>query len=180
MRGRIPNRLVSVTLLVALTPWCLGCATEIHLQRSAVAAAGEGDGRLLVRVFEDRSERRGELNTRLQVVTELYRVEGRSRTLVHQDRGPRWSVSDLPPGNYELQANSWIDDQGNAQALPFKYKRAFVIRANETAMADVVLADAYNGWVKVVAGAAIVAGAALWLGHEAMRCWRPFAGGRVH
>ncbi len=180
MRGRIPSKSVSVALLVALAPWCTGCATEIQLRRSGVAARGEGNGRLLVRVFENRSERRREFSTRLRVVSELYRVEGTARKLVREEKEPRWAASDLPPGEYELQVNRWIDDQGNLQTLPFKYKGKFAIRANETAMADVVLGDAYNGWVKVVIGAAVVVGLAYFLGHEAMEGWRPLAGGWVH
>ncbi len=170
MRGRIPNRLVSVALLVALAPWCLGCATEVRLQRSAVAAAGDGNGRLLVRVFEDRSERRREVSTHRKVRTELYRVEGKSSKLVRQESDPRWSASDLPPGDYVLQAASWIDDQGNAQALPSKFKKAFAIRANETVMADVVLSDAGKAWGKVAvwvaAGVAVVVVAALSARHH--------------
>lgn len=180
MRGGTPGRLVSAALLVTLAPWCLGCATEIHLQRSAVAARAEGNGRLQVRVFEDRSERRHELSSRLRVVSELYRVEGAAKKLVREETESRWTASDLPPGEYELQVNRWIDDQGTAQVFPFKYKGKFAIRANETAMADVVLADAYNGWVKVVIGAAVVVGMAYFVGHEAMEAWRPLAGGRVH
>ena len=180
MRGRNPSRLLGVALLVALAPWCLGCATEIHLQRSGVAVKGEGNGRLLVRVFENRSERRRELNTHLRVVSELYRVEGKSSKLVREEKESRWTASDLPPGEYELQINRWIDDQGNLQTLPFKYKGKFAIRANETAMADVVLADAYSGWVKVVVGAAVVVGLAYFLGHEAMKDWHPLGGTSFH
>jgi hypothetical protein len=170
MRGRIPSRLVGVALLVALAPWCLGCATEIRLQRSAVAVAGDGNGRLLVRVFENASERRRGVSTRRRVVTELYRVEGKSNRLVHQDSEARWSVSDLPPGDYMLQVNSWVDDQGNAQALPSKFKEAFVIRPNETAMADVVLSGGSKVWGKVAVwvavGVAVLAVAMLSVRHE--------------
>lgn len=170
MRGRIPSRLVGVALLVALAPWCLGCATEIRLQRSAVAIGGDGNGRLLVRVFENASDRRREVSTRRRVVTELYRVEGKPNKLVRQASEARWSISDLSPGDYVLQADSWIDDQGNAQALPFKFKTAFVLHANETAMADVVLNDSSKVWVKVAVwvavGVAVLAVAMLSVRHN--------------
>jgi hypothetical protein len=180
MRGRIPNRLVSVALLTALAPWCLGCATEIRLQRSAVAVAGDGNGRLLVRVFENRSERRREVSTHRKVLAELYRVEGKSSKLVRQESESRWSVSDLPPGDYVLQVNSWIDDQGNAQALPSSFQKTFVIRANETAMADVVLNDSSKVWVKVAVGVVVVVAAAFWSVHEEMSHWHPLAGLSSH
>ena len=180
MRGRNPSRLVSVALLVALTPWCLGCATEVHLQRSGVAVAGAGNGRLVVRVFENASARRHEISTRRRVVTELYRVEGKSNTLVHQDSEARWSISDLPPGDYVLQVNSQIDDRGNPQALPSTHKDAFVVRANETAMADVVLNDSRKVWVKVAVGVVVVVGLGFWLGHEAMKDWHPIGGVSSH
>lgn len=180
MRGWTPNRLVSVALLVALAPWCLGCATEIRLQRSVVAVAGDGNGRLLVRVFENRSERRREVSTHRKVLAELYRIEGKSSKLVRQQSDPRWSVSGLPPGDYVLQVNSWIDDQGKAQTLPSKFHKAFVIRANETAMADVVLNDSSKVGVKVAVGAVAVVGLGFWLGHEAMKDWHPLGGISFH
>jgi hypothetical protein len=169
-----------VALLTALAPWCLGCATEIRLQRSAVAVAGDGNGRLLVGVFENRSERRREVSTHRKVLAELYRVEGKSSKLVRQESESRWSVSDLPPGDYVLQVNSWIDDQGNAQALPSTYKDAFVIRANETAMADVVLNDSSKVWVKAAVGVVVVVAAAFWSVHEEMSHWHPLAGLSSH
>ncbi len=180
MRDRNPSRLVSVTLLVALTPWCLGCATEIRLQRSAMATAGDGNGRLLVRVFENRSERRREASTHRKVRTELYRVEGKSSKLVRQESEAHWSVSELPPGDYVLQTDGWIDDQGNAQALPSKFKTAFAIRANETTMADVVLNDSSKVWVKVTVGVGVVVAAAFWSFHEEMNHWHPLAGLSSH
>jgi hypothetical protein len=180
MRGRNPSRLVSVALLVALAPWCLGCATEVHLQRSGVAAAGDGNGRLVVRVFENASARRREIGTRRRVVTELYRVEGKSKNLVHQDSEARWSISDLPPGDYVLQVTTWTDDRGQAQARPSTYKDAFVVRANETTMADVVLDDSSKVWVKVAVGVVVVVAAAFWAAHEEMSHWHPLAGLSSH
>lgn len=180
MRHRNPSRFVSVALLVALAPWCLGCATEIRLQRSAVTVAGDGNGRLLVRVFDNGSARRHEISTRRRVVTELYRVEGKSNNLVHQDSEARWSISDLPPGDYVLQVSSQIDDRGNPQALPSTYKDAFAIRANETTMADVVLSGGSKVWVKVAVVVVVAVAAAFWSVHEEMKDWHPLGGMSFH
>jgi hypothetical protein len=111
MKGQKPNRFVSVSLLVTLVPWCVGCATEIHFRRSPGAVEGAGGGRLLVRVFENRSDRKHDVNTHRTIVTELYRVEGRPRRSSAR-RGPRWSVSDLRPGEYVLRASRWVDEAG--------------------------------------------------------------------
>jgi hypothetical protein len=180
MSGRIPTRPVSVAVIAALAPWCFGCATEILLQRSGVEAGGMGKGWFQVRVFDSPSGRRRDLGTRLRVVSELYRLEGANQTLVRREEKPRWTASDLQPGTYALRVERWIDDRGSVQALPFKYRGTFDIHANETAMADVILADAHHGWLKFAAGAAVAVGGVYLLGRREMERWRPLGGAWTH
>ena len=161
MRGRIPARLVRAALLAALAPWCAGCATEIHLRQSAGVVEGGGSGRLLVRVYESRSDRSHDLSTHRRVVAELYRVEGKAEKLVREEREPRWSVPDLPPGDYVLQVGRWVDDAGVVQKLRHSQAEAFVIRANETTVADVVLRDPRKAWIGVGIGVGVVVGVAI-------------------
>jgi hypothetical protein len=158
MKGHVPNGLVSAALLVALAPWCAGCATEIHLRQSAGVVEGEGGGRLMVRVFENRSDRKHDMTTNKDVVTELYRVEGKAEALVREEKEPRWSVPDLPPGDYVLRVSRLVDERGVVQT-PFPGQvETFAIRANEMTVADVVLSDPRNAWVRVILGTALVVG----------------------
>ena len=161
MRGRIPARLVRAALLAALAPWCAGCATEIHLRQSAGVVEGGGGGRLLVRVFESRSDRSHDLSTHRRVVAELYRVEGNAEKLVREEKEPCWSVPDLAPGDYVLQVGRWVDDKGVVQKLRHSQDEAFVIRANETTVADVVLRDPRKAWIGVGIGVGVVVGVAI-------------------
>jgi len=180
MRGRIPDRLVSMALLATLASWWPGCATEIHLRQSAGVVEGGGGGRLLVRVFENRSDRSRDVSTRRQIVAELSRVEDKAEKLVREEKAPRWSVPDLPPGDYVLRVSRWVDDTGVVQKLPQSQHDEFVIRANETTMADVVLSDPKKAWVRVGIGAAAVVGVGCVMAYQAMQNWHPLAGLSFH
>jgi hypothetical protein len=141
---------VSAALLVALAPWLAGCATEIHLLQSPGVAGASGSGRLLVRVFEDRSDRRRNVATLKDVVTELYRVQGGSEKLLRDQREPRWSVADLPPGEYLLRATRCVDEFGVVQTSFHEVELKFAVRAGQTTVADVVLKDPKQAWVGVL------------------------------
>jgi hypothetical protein len=171
MRGQIRNRLVSTVLLVALVPWCTGCATEIHLRQSPGVVEGAGGGRLLVRVFEDRSDRSRDLTTRRTIITELYRVEGKAERLFWDERESRWSLPDIPPGNYVLRVARWVDDAGVIQKLPNSRDHQFLIRADETTVADVVLSDPRNAWARVILGTALVVGVSYVVFKEWQSTW---------
>jgi hypothetical protein len=173
MRGRIPDRLVSAALLVALAPWCAGCATEIHLRQSPGAVEGAGGGCLLVRVFDNRSDRKRDVTTHRTIVTELYRVEGKAENLLSEERESRWSVPDMPPGEYVLRVAKWVDEKGVVQKLPHRQDEEFLIRTNETTVADVVLSDPEKAWVKVGIGVVVVVGLSYLLGREMMKNWHP-------
>jgi hypothetical protein len=176
MRGRIRNRLVSRVLLVALAPWCAGCATEIHLRQTAGVAGGEGGGRLLVRVFENRSDRKRDVTTHRTIVTELYRVEAKTETLVREEKGPRWSVSELPAGEYLLRAPGWDDDVGGVRTHHRGHHDHVAIRPNETTVADVVLSDPEKAWVRMGIAAVVVVGVGCVMAYQAMQDWHPLAG----
>jgi hypothetical protein len=150
-----------MALLATLASWCAGCATEIHLRQSAGVVEGGGGGRLLVRVFENRSDRSRDVSTGRQIVTELYRVEGKAEKPVREEKAPRWSVPDLPPGDYVLRVTTWVDDTGVVQKLPQSQHDEFVIRANETTLADVVLRDPRKAWIGVGIGVGVVVGVAI-------------------
>jgi hypothetical protein len=158
MRGHTVNELVSAALLVMLMPWCVGCATEIHLRQSPGVAEGAGGGQLLVRVFDNRSELKHNVTTNKDVVTELYRVEGKSEALVCEEKEPRWSVPDLLPGAYVQRVSRLVDERGVVQTSFSGRVESFAIRANETTVADVVLSDPGNAWVRVILGTALVVG----------------------
>jgi hypothetical protein len=161
MKSHIGTRVLSALLLVTLTPWCVGCATEIHFRQSPATVEGTGRGRLLVRVFEDRSSRRHDVATHRVIITELYRVDGRAETLVREEREPRWAVADLAPGRYMLRANRWVDDTGAVRMLPHGDDEGFAVRANETTVAEVVLSDPHMAWAGVAIAAGVAAGVAI-------------------
>lgn len=174
MRAQNSSRLVSAALLVTLMPWCAGCATEIHLRQSPGVAEGAGGGRLLVRVFENRSDRNHDISTHRKIATELYRLEGKTETLVRTETEPRWSVADLPAGDYVLRVPDWVDDVGGVQARQDGHHDHLVIRANQTTVADVVLSDPKKAWV----GALIATGLVVAWGYWEIRNWEwyPLAG----
>jgi hypothetical protein len=176
MRCQIRNRLVSTVLLVALVPWCAGCATEIHLRQTAGVTEGEGGGRLLVRVFDDRSDRKRDVTTHRTIVTKLYLVEGKAEKLVREEREPRWSVSELPAGEYLLRVGKWANDVGGVKTYQAGHHDHLVIRDNETTVADVVLSDPEKAWVQVAIGAVVVVGVGCYFAYQEMQNWRPLAG----
>jgi len=176
MKGHMPKRLVSAAVLVTLMPWCVGCATEIHLRQSPGVVEGAGGGKLLVRVFDNRSDRKRDVTTHRTVVTELYRVEGKAETLVREEREPRWSVSDLPAGEYLLSVGKWANDVGGVRTYNAGHRDHLVIRANETTVAAVVLSDPEKAWVKVAIGGVVVVGVGCYFAYQEMQNWHPLAG----
>jgi len=150
MNHRALQRLVSAALLLAVTPWCVGCATEIHLRSVPGAAEPPEAGRLRVRVFETRTDRRRDVATRKDVLTELYRVEGKTETLIREEKEPRWSITDLSPGAYLLRASRCVDEWGVVQTSFEPVDVRFGVRARETTFADVVLKDPKHAWVSVL------------------------------
>jgi hypothetical protein len=176
MRGRVENRLVSTVLLVALVPWCAGCATEIHLRQSPGVVEGNGGGRLLVRVFEKRSDVKRDVTTHRTIVTEVYRVEGKAETLVREEMEPRWSVSELSAGQYLLRVRGWSDDVGGVGTYHHGHRDHLVIRANETTVADVVLSEPEKAWVRVGIATVVVVGLGCVYASQEMQNSHMFAG----
>jgi hypothetical protein len=176
MKGHIPNRLVSAALLVTLMPWCVGCATEIHLRQSPGVVEGARGGQLLVRVFDNRSDRKRDVTTHRTIVTELYLVEGKAEKLLREETESRWSVPDLPAGEYLLRVGEWADDVGGVKTYQAGHHDHLVIRAKETTVADVVLSDPEKAWVKVAIGAVVVVGVGCVFAYQEMQNWHPFAG----
>jgi hypothetical protein len=163
------QHLTAKLLLVLLAPWCVGCATEIYLERSTGAKGGTGDGRLEVRVFENRPDRRRNDVSKREIVTELYRLESGSEKLVRQERATRWAATGLSPGRYVLRVRGFA---GEKAALPSHDKdRHFRIRANETATVDIVLKDPRRGWIAVGVATTVVILVVL------ARSWSPLGSG---
>ncbi len=66
-------RLVTANiLLIALVPWCVGCATGFYVKSGAGALGDAGLGALEVRVFDDRSDLRSDVVSSRDIITELY------------------------------------------------------------------------------------------------------------
>ena len=148
------NALRSLTarvVLLALAPWCAGCATEIYTRSSSdrIGSVG-GRGRLEVRVFDDHSHQRQDLVSLREVVTELYRLEAGEETLVREEKAARWSADDLAPGRYRLHVGRWIGEDGATRALPHDQDETFVISARKSTVADVVLRDGKKAMIGIV------------------------------
>jgi hypothetical protein len=109
-------------------------------------------------------------------VTELYRLEGKAKTLVREEKEPRWSVSELPAGEYLLRAQGWSDDVGGVGTYHHGHRDRCVIRANETTVADVVLSDPKKAWVRVGIAAVVVVGVGCVYAYQEMQNWQPLAG----
>jgi len=150
MKGQTRKRLVGAALLVALLPWCVGCATEIRLRQTLGGEEASDGGRLQVRVFETLSDRDRDVVTDKDVATELYRVDGAAETLVRQQREPRWSIADLAPGSYVLRAVRCVGEGGVVQTSFGPADASFLIRIRETTFADVVLKGPKHGWLVVL------------------------------
>jgi hypothetical protein len=179
MRGMVPNRLVSVGLLVALTPWCVGCASGIYVKRNTDAGGESGGGALEVRVFENWSDLHRDVVSNRKVFTELYRGESRSQELIREEPVSRWSASDLAPGRYVLRIR-WFGETATSGAPSHVQDKPFVIRTGQTTVVDVVVKDARKTWVRVAIGAAVVIAATYYLAYQAMQSWEPLAGLSFH
>ena len=150
------QRFTAKVLLVAIAPWCAGCATEIYLQRSTGAGGGSGEGRLDVRVFENRPDLRRDDVSKRTIVTELYRVESGSEKLVREERATRWAATGLAPGPYVLRVRKFVDETEAVRRPSHDQDKRFTIRANEAATADIVLKDPRHAWIAVGVGAVVV------------------------
>ena len=154
-KGAAMNRTTSngtaAVLLAALVPW-LGacCTTEVRLARSSGAAGTAGVTRLEVRVFEDRKAEKQDRVTDRQVVTELFRLAGGSERLVRKETVPRWSAQALEPGRYLLRVSQISGVDPAATATREMEEETLEIGANETTVADVVLADPHKARVAAV------------------------------
>jgi hypothetical protein len=143
-------------LLVAIAPWCAGCATEIYLQRSTGAAGGTSGGRLDVRVFENRADMKRDDVSKRTIVTELYRVESGSEKLVREERATRWAATGLAPGRYVLRVRKFVDETGAVRLPSHDHDKRFKIRASQMATADIVLKDPRRGWIAVGVATVVV------------------------
>lgn len=133
------SRVVAAVVLVAVIPWCLGCASEARRPQPAAASRAGGTGSLEMSVFENRDDARHDLTAHRTVITELYRVDGQARMLVRRVTEPRWTLSGLAPGRYELRAALPADGDDEARPQPAAYVRDLTIHAGESTTADVVL-----------------------------------------
>jgi hypothetical protein len=179
MSPRRIQQLTARVLLVALAPWCAGCATEIYLERSRNAGGGSGDGRLDVRVYENRPDLRRDDVSKRTIVTELYRLESGSEKLVREERATRWAATGLAPGRYVLRVRKFVDETGAVRRPSHDQDKRFRIRANETATADIVLKDPRRGWIAAEVATVVVILVVL------ARSWSPlgngsFFGGSLH
>jgi hypothetical protein len=172
MNARLKRRGGAAALLVALAPWYLGCATEVHLQQAPTVEPVSGTGRLLVRVFDTRSAWKRDIATKKTVITELYRIKAKQKELVREERNARWTIAQLPPGEYLLKVDRMVRKNGTVQDLATPRHKKCVIRANETTTADVVLTDPEHYWVglAIVGTLGVIGGLGFALGW-----WSPFS-----
>ena len=179
MRGRIPDSLVSVMLLVALAPWCAGCASGIYVTRDT-GAGGEGSGGALeVRVFENWSDLHRDVVSHRKVLTELHRAESRSQELIREESVSRWSASDLAPDRYVLRIR-WFEKGATTGAPSRAQDKPFVIRTGQTTVVDVVVKDARKTWIRVAIGAAVVIAVTYYLAYQEWKSWGPLGGLSFH
>ncbi len=155
MGGEGSRRVASAALLVALAPWCAGCATEIHVRQAPTGAATPSGGLVQVRVFDNRSDRARDAVSQKDVATELVRVEGASETLVREGEEPRWSLAGLAPGPYVLRATRCVDQRGVAREGFRPVEVRLSVRERATTYADIVLEDPTNAWISIVAAAVL-------------------------
>lgn len=160
MRRQAFLECVTAVLLAALVPWCTGCATGISTFRVASASPGHGGGEVAVKIYETTSDRKKGLEARRRIVSELYRRENGEQRLVREEALPEWSVSGLPPGEYELRVAKWLDKDGQTRSLGTARHQRFVVSSGEKTTADVVVYGSRSGWwlLAAVVGAAIVVG----------------------
>lgn len=160
MGRRTSLECVTAVLLAALVPWCTGCATGIQTTQMASASPGNGGGELAVRIYEKSSDRRKGRETRRKIVSELYRTEAGEQRLVREEALPEWSVSGLPPGEYELRVAKWLDKDGHTRSLATAWQKKFAVSSGQKTSADVVIYGSRNGWwvLAALAGVAIVVG----------------------
>lgn len=133
------SRVVAAGLLVAVIPWCLGCASEARRPQPATRSRVGGTGSLEVRVFENRDDARRDLTAHRAVVTELYRLDGQARVLVRRVAEARWSLSGLTPGRYQLRVELPAERDGEAGWQAAAHVRDLTIHAGESTTADVML-----------------------------------------
>jgi hypothetical protein len=168
------QRFTAKMLLVALAPWCAGCATEIYLGRSTGVGGGTSGGTLDVRVFENRSDLRRNDVAKRTIVTELSRLEAGSERLVREERAARWSAAGLAPGRYLLRVKDSGDETGAVRRPSHEQDKRFKIRANETATADIVIKGPSRGWI----AAGVATGVVILLVVLA-RSWSPLGNGSL-
>ncbi len=159
MKGETQKRLVGAVLLVALSPWCVGCAAEIRLRQTPGGEEASDGGRLQVRISETLSDRDHDIVTEKDVVTELYRVDDAAETLVREEREARWSIADLAPGNYVLRASRCVGQGGVVQTSFRPAGVGFAVRGRETTFADVVLKGPKHGWLVALGAVVLTYGA---------------------
>jgi hypothetical protein len=156
MRRQTFLECVTAVLLATLVPWCTGCATGIETTQRTSASPGNGGGELTVRIYETSSKRKNGQETRRKILSELYRTEGGEQRLVREETLPEWSVSDLPPGEYELRVAKWQDKDGRTRTLATARHKKFVVSSGQRTSADVVIYGSRSGWWVLAALAGVV------------------------
>jgi hypothetical protein len=127
---------VARLLLLALSPLAFDGCTSLGVVRTA--GAGSGAAKLEVFVFADRSARDGDVPIDHPVFTHLFRVEGAREVSVARSLAARWTLEDLPPGRYRLEATKEIDARGDIRDLPSRGSTSFALAAGETARVEVL------------------------------------------
>ncbi len=129
-------------VLIALTPWSLGCATRFYVRSESRAAVAEGSGALEVRVFETQSDLRRAPVASRGITTQLYRCDTRPETLIRHERATRWTVWQLTPGRYELRVFHYGRHATAGEDLRQAAKRLTIV-AGQMAAATVILEGAH-------------------------------------
>jgi hypothetical protein len=165
-----PPRPVVFALLAALSPLALDGCVSVGVDRSKLPETPAGDetaagasgkkatGAVEVLIFE----KPGDVDTfRLvsyPVLSEIYRAEGSSLTLVGRSMSPMWAIPDLAAGSYRILVTKRINENGDIETLKDPRGTAFDLKAGEKATLRVVLKKIPTGWIilGVVAAAALI------------------------
>lgn len=155
MQLRGSNRATALALLLGLAPWSGGCATGLSVRRVGGVGPGDGTANMVVRVFENRSDRTRGVATSREVVTALFRGHDGVSELVREEHGPRVAMEGLPPGEYWFSITCWNELAGHGRESHVE-RQSLSLQAGETAVVEVVMRDSESALVGVVALAAVL------------------------
>ncbi len=150
------RRAPALLVLAALCPLALDGCVSVGLSRRPLGATEE-TASLSVAFFERTKDRDADRPLSTPVFSRLLRAgEGVAEVVVARSMSSRWSLEDLPPGRYRLEATKRIDRHGDVVPLSEPLSKKLLLRAGETLDADVVLSKVPVLWI-VVAAVTVVA-----------------------